>query len=91
MGKQETTKENKTATNQTNRNNITFLVCPVLKPGDDGQQNTRRHQHYDAARVDAGIAGSGGHRNTKMSATGLTSLSRCGVLAFRSPAGLVVC
>lgn len=87
----ETTKEIKTATSQTNCDNITFIVCPVLKPGDDGQQNMRRHQNYDAARVDAGIAGSGGHRNTKMSVTGLTSLSRCGVLAFRCPAGLVVC
>lgn len=32
-----------------------------------------------------------GHRNSKMSVAGFTSLSRCGVLAFRSPAGLVVC
>lgn len=42
-----------------------------------------------AARVHAGIAGGGGQRNSKMSVAGLTSLSRCGVLVLRSPAGLV--
>lgn len=62
----------------------------VKQPADVGQQSTRSHQSSDAATVDAGIAGSGGQRNSKMSVAGLTSLSRCGVLACRSPAGLVV-
>ncbi|KAF3856337.1 hypothetical protein F7725_017060, partial [Dissostichus mawsoni] len=55
----------------------------------DGQRNIRSNKSYDAAVVYVGIAGGGGQRISKMSAACLSSLSRCGGLSFRSPAGLV--
>ncbi|XP_034441994.1 succinate dehydrogenase [ubiquinone] iron-sulfur subunit, mitochondrial isoform X2 [Hippoglossus hippoglossus] len=56
-----------------------------------GGKNKRHGESSDAAAVDAGIAGAvgGGQRNSKMAAVCFTSLSRCGVVACRSPAGLV--
>ncbi|XP_019961327.1 succinate dehydrogenase [ubiquinone] iron-sulfur subunit, mitochondrial [Paralichthys olivaceus] len=80
-----------TSVQECHRQYVEDCVSPAPPGWSVVRENKRRGESGGAAAGDAGIAGGGGRGQTssKMAAVCFTSLSRCGVVASRSPAGLV--